>query len=228
MTCNLFNSTTTGPPTANPSHTGIADTGSTGNFFTVNTPVLNKRPATVPIAIRNPDGSIMYSTHDAELDLPLLPLAARQGHVVPALASQPLVSIGQLCDAGCQVAFSATDVVVTYNDVPVLHGSRTPSTRLWHLDLTPSASLSSASLPAEVPVPVQEASNAAIGSATPAQLVAFAHAALFSPALSTLEQALRKNFIPHFPGLSLELLRKYPPSSIPMVKGHLDQVRKNV
>jgi hypothetical protein len=61
----------------------------------------------------------------------------------------------------------------------------------------------------------------------PADLVAFAHAALFSPALSTLAIALEKGFLTNFPGLTPALLRKHPHQSIPMVKGHLDQSRKN-
>ena len=69
--------------------------------------------------------------------------------------------------------------------------------------------------------------NAAIGSATPAEIVAFAHAALFSPALSTLSTALTKRYLTNFPGLSLQLIHKHPPHSVAMVKGHLDQTWKN-
>ena len=41
----------------------IADTGTTANFVSVSFPVTNKRPALHPIAIRNPNGDVMYSTH---------------------------------------------------------------------------------------------------------------------------------------------------------------------
>ena len=48
--------------------------------------------------------------------------------------------------------------------------------------------------------PQNQAYAAAIGnSATPADLVAFAHASLFSPSVSTLETALRKGFLPPLP-----------------------------
>ena len=69
--------------------------------------------------------------------------------------------------------------------------------------------------------------NAAIGSTTPAEIVVFAHVALFSPALSTLSTALTKGYLTNFPGLSLQLLHKHPPHSVTMVKGHLDQTWKN-
>jgi hypothetical protein len=206
---------TVGPP----SFSLIADTGSTAHFGTTDLPVLNKRPASTPLAIRNPNGNIMYSTHVAELDLPLLPLAARQVHIVPDLTAHTLVSIGLLCDAGCDVTFNASDVTVQYNQVTVLQGKRTATTGLWHFAMPTPA-------PTSPPVPCAHAMSA-IGSATPAELVAFAHAALFSPALSTLAIALQKGFVQNFPGLTVPALKKYPPRSFAMVKGHLDQARKN-
>jgi hypothetical protein len=93
-----------------------------------------------------------------------------------------LISIRQLCDAGCNVVFDATSTVtVRYSQQIVLTGQRT--------------------------------SNAAVGSATPAQIVAFAHAALFSPALSTLISAIKKGFLINFPGLPERPVRKHPPSA---------------
>jgi hypothetical protein len=208
-----------GPPTNTPhipiatcSSAFIADTGSTAHFCTTTTSVINKRSALNPIAIRNPNGSIMYSTHEAELDLPLLPKAARQVHIVPELANHSLLSIGQLCDAGCDVSFNATNVTVCYDNQPILTGQRTPATQLWHL---------------QPPTTIPAQANAAVGSATPAQIVAFAHAALFSPTLSTLLEALKRRFLTNFPGLTERSLRKHPPQSFPMIKGHLDQTRKN-
>jgi hypothetical protein len=60
----------------------------------------------------------------------------------------------------------------------------------------------------------------------PEQLFAFAHATLFSPALSTLTLALDKGYLVNFPGLSTKLLHRHPPCSYSMVKGHLDQSRQ--
>ncbi|KAI2500612.1 hypothetical protein MHU86_13833 [Fragilaria crotonensis] len=48
-----------------------------------------------------------------------------------------------------------------------------------------------------------------------------------SPALSTLDQALAKGYLTNFPGLTRELLRKHPPHSPAMIKGHLDQSRQH-
>jgi hypothetical protein len=76
----------------------------------------------------------MYSTHEAELDIPSLPLAARQCHIVPALTNHSLLSIRQLCDAGCSVELDATTLTVQYHGNTVLTGTRTQQTRLWQVD----------------------------------------------------------------------------------------------
>ena len=60
-----------------------------------------------------------------------------------------------------------------------------------------------------------------------ADLVAFAHAALFSPALTTLMKAVKNNFLHDFPGLTEKALRDHPPITAATAMGHLDQVRKN-
>jgi hypothetical protein len=59
-------------------------------------------------------------------------------------------------------------------------------------------------------------------------VVAFHHAALFSPAISTLEVALQKGFQPPLPGLTLQALSYHPLHSVTTIKRHLDQIRKNL
>ena len=121
--------------------------------------------------------------------------------------------MGQFCDAGCTVVFTPEQVTITLANSILLTGQHDPTTRLWHL-----------SLPTSLPTtPPSYAMHAAIGSMMPADLVAFTHAALFSPALSTLVIALDKGFLTNFPGLTPLLLCKQPPQSIPMIKGHLNQ-----
>jgi hypothetical protein len=167
----------------------------------------------------------MYSTHEAELDLPSLPLAARRVHIVPALHTSSLLSMGQLCDAGCIVTFDATSVTVHLANERILEGIRTPETGLWQLSIVPT-SPPPPLLQQSTPLLLHQ-SFSAVHSATPSELVAFAHATLFSPALSTLDTALSRGYLPHFIGLTAKTLRKYPPPSVAMVKGHLDQSRKN-
>jgi hypothetical protein len=63
---------------------------------------------------------------------------------------------------------------------------------------------------------------------TIANRIAFYHASLFSPSLSTWWQAIDDGHFPTWPGLTSSAVRKYPPQSIPMHQGHLDQVRANI
>ena len=60
------------------------------------------------------------------------------------------------------------------------------------------------------------------------ELVAFAHAALFSPSLTTLRKAVNTNFLHDFPGLTTKSLKNYPPITAATGKGHFDQTRQNV
>jgi hypothetical protein len=50
---------------------------------------------------------------------------------------------------------------------------------------------------------------------------------MFSPPLTTLAAALRKDFLIRFPSLTKETLAKYPPQSMATFKGHLNQTRTN-
>jgi hypothetical protein len=153
----------------------------------------------------------MISNHQVDLQLPNLPPAASNAHLFPALGDTSLLSIGQLCNAGCTATFTS-DVVTIHCD-----GHRSIDTNhLWQVNLPLN----------NFPTPVHQAATALQGN--PSQLVAFLHATLFSPSLTTLATALRNNLLPNIPGLTTQLLYQYPPHSIATAKGHLDQVQKNL
>jgi len=168
--------TATGPPTQ-PFY-AIANSGCTAHFFSSSSLVCNKCLALKPIQIHTLSGTVLQSTHEANLALPGLPFAACHGHIVPQLATQPLLSIGPLCNASCNVAFTVDCVTVKHNNAIILQGHHMPATKLWELDIQPSRTTPS------------HLATTAIGSTMPANLVAFAHMALCSPALSTLAKAL--------------------------------------
>jgi hypothetical protein len=129
-----------------------------------------------------------------------------------------------------------------------MQGARARNTGLWHLDLsqpspplgTPPITRSSllskdgrnskvaTSNPGSPTAPQLQTCLTAVGAATPQALVTFSHAALFSPALSTLTTALAKGFLLPMPGLTLATLHKYLPKSVATIKGHLNQIRKNL
>ena len=132
---------------------------------------------------------------DSHRHLKCLRSAAHQAHILPAL-NVNLLSIGVLCDAGYTVSFQATEMLVYDGTTIVLQGHRHLNHGLWHVNLDQQ--------------PIIHASNATstsahstIGNPSAADLVAFGHSALWSPVLSTLEQALvTKNYVHNFPGLT--------------------------
>jgi len=98
--------------------------------------------------------------------------------------------VGQLCHTSCEVVFTATTVTMHHNNNAIVSGHRTATTKLWNLDIQ-------ASLP-------QASANAAIGTAKPAELVAFAHAGRIIPVLSNLSEALQHVYLPEFVELTLK------------------------
>ena len=161
----------------------------------------------------------MTSTHEGHLDIPTLPPAATLAHIVPEMTTHNLLSVGQLCDAGCTATITRDKIEVTHDNTTILTGTRSDDTTLWHMDF-PSE------VEPETIFPYY--ANAAVGMSTTADMVKFMHAAFFSPTLSTLEKALQKGYIKNIPGFTATTLKKHPPQSAAMIKGHLDQSRQNV
>ena len=175
----------------------------------------------------------MQSTEEGNLLLSRLPLQARRAHRVPN-TQHSLLLVSQLCDAGCKVEFHKTHAAIIQNNQIAYVAQRDPITGLWILqiddndetlsvDSPPQQALHTRTSTSNGIVDVGDLANATIGSPTAAQLVAFGHATMGSPTLSTLDKALERNFVRNIPGLSQKSLRKYPPKSIAMDKGHLDQ-----
>jgi len=116
----------------------VLDGGSTVHFGTVDVAVIDKRPTTDPIKVTFPNGSIMESTHEAEIDAPALPLAACKIHILPELSAGFLLSIGQFCDSSCSAHFCHDRVDIVHNKVIILQGTRKGPHSLWHLLLSNS------------------------------------------------------------------------------------------
>ena len=143
--------------------------------------------------------------------MPHLPPAARECHLFPTFRGS-LISIGLLCDHGMIATFDATTVTITHNGSPVLLGHRSPTMPLWMFRLEPAHSTPSL------------AANVA-PTTTQKDLIAFLHAAMGSPAISTLTSAIRCGYT-RIPGLTVQALRRHPPISIATAKGHLDRIRQ--
>jgi hypothetical protein len=118
----------------------------------------------------------MESTHTCNIDLPGLPLAARKAHLFPALADHALLSVGQLCNHGCHVHFTAHDVSITLRKQTLFTGVRAAN-GLWTVLLTHSKSQANAA--------TQQQANAASSISPPSsntsELLHYLHASCLSP-----------------------------------------------
>ena len=82
----------------------VADSGTTGHYFTPTTPCTNKQTETQPIPIKMTNGEIITSSHIALLPKHNLSDKAHQAHIFPGL-QKPLIPIGTLCDNNCIAVF---------------------------------------------------------------------------------------------------------------------------
>jgi hypothetical protein len=203
----------------------------------------NATPTKNGVSVLLPDGGTMRATHTAKLPIPALPYAARQAHLFPALSSGALLSIGQLCDQGYQAVFNASTVNIIKNGKTILQGQRNPTNGMWVIQLpAPAKDTFPQQAPAlqqpiacsatkntlDAPAPKQALACSAIAHKTKADLVAFLHAACFSPATSTFLRAIKAGYFATWPGLTPKLVTQHLPKSITSVKGQFDQQRKNV
>ena len=161
----------------------------------------------------------MTSTHEGHLDIPELPPAATLTHVVPELSNHSLISVGQLCDAGCTATVNQDTIDISYEGNVVLTGNRSDTTTLWHLKYNPPQQPNTSFLPYYA--------STVIGTNTIKNIIEFFHAAMFSPANSTLYKALQLQYITNIPGVTAAAFKKYAPFSPATIKGHLDQTRQN-
>jgi hypothetical protein len=211
--------TTLGSSLPIPVTTSIADTGANDHLFSLTANLLNICAAVSPKPVTLPNSTIIWSTHAGELNIPSISLASHTAHMFPDIA-ESLLSIGLLCDAGCVATFTKTDVTINHDGTTLLTGHRSSVTKLWTSSLPSYGSLSDQAT-------TDTFANAAQLSATLAELVAFGHAALGSPALSKLLTAINKGFLTGLLGLTSQRVRKYPPNYIATARGHLNQSRQS-
>ena len=197
----------------------VADTGATGHFFEhqhqhnlIHTNIPLKKITAVKNGIKVvlPNNNTMQATHEALLDIPQLPEKARRTHLFPYLASGSLLSIGQLCDAGCTALFDKYKLYIFFNGKIILQGTRQKS-KLWTMDQTTHHSV-----------------NAVIDAPTIAERIEFYSRSLFSPTLSTLAQAIKAGYLSSFPRITTKQLRRWPPNPTATVKGHMHAQRSNL
>ena len=154
-----------------------------------------------------PNGEIITSSHIALLPQHNPPDKARKAHIFPGLQN-PLISIGTLCDNNCIAVFDEKRVAI-YDKMLrqiVMQGHRDPNTTLNIINM--AAPLRAMT---EQHIPYTLRANYVYETKSKQELTLFDHAACFSPQKCTLVDAIKINAFAYWPGLTVELVNKYPP-----------------
>ena len=82
-----------------------------------------------------PDMSILRATKNGTLPIPGLSVNASTAHVLPGLKSTSLLSLGQLCDDGCDVKLTKNKISITKNGTVLASGNRCLTDGHWDIKL---------------------------------------------------------------------------------------------
>lgn len=183
--CNLTQPSPTSVP-----FSFCAYTGSTHTLIRASeAPYINH--AADPLNVLLPNGHTMHSIGTCLLQLPNLQYSLL-AHIFPdTTLNSSLLSIPQLCKMGCTAMFTSTEVTILCNHLTVLSAVKPSTTHLWSI-----------CHPEQPFQHVVSVTNAATALSTDAAFVKFTHAALGSPALSTLNAAVRRGYLHSYPRLT--------------------------
>jgi hypothetical protein len=113
------------PPLLHHRDTAIVDSYCTGHFLFINAHFRSKTKYVTPLRVILPNGDTMGSTHTASLDIKKLSDAASLAHVLPAMASNSLLSVVQLYNEGYYVTFKIDGVAIfSHGGKSILKGHR--------------------------------------------------------------------------------------------------------
>ena len=167
----------------------VANYDASGHYLTLrHTKQLQTWPTKFPITVKLPDGTRNQNTHECYLPIPSLPNDAFIARIFPQLQTASLLSLGQLCDAGCTATLNQNELAVYLKGNKILTGSRNFITKMWEVKFISTDTKASV-----VPSCLPSINNVYLMSTT-SSLITYLHAAAFFPAKSTWLQAIKNNF----------------------------------
>jgi hypothetical protein len=196
--------------------TALLESGCKIHLRLANAKCTNKLLEATPLEVRLPNGANIASTHTVTLNLPSLPHTARQAHIIPGLDQHSLLSVGQMFDSGCAVAFTSTKVPVKNGASTILTGQRDKDSGMWRVPLETSIPLQIA--------PEHYAHNV-YEQKYIQDTITNLHACCFSPVQDTWLKAIQNGHFATCPSVTVENVHKYLPKSDTISKGHINQIR---
>ena len=114
------------------------DTGASHHYWMHdNKTVLSHIKNSTKISVRLPNSEVITSSQEGILPLsPLLSDKAKTAIILPKLTSSNLISIGQLCNDGCNVIMDKDKMVAIKDNQVVLKGIRNKLDGLWDIPIT--------------------------------------------------------------------------------------------
>jgi hypothetical protein len=165
-----------------------------------------------------PNGATVESSHNAELDIPKLNVAASKAHVLPGMTNQYLLSVRELCDEGYIVTFKHASVTICDSKKSqILNGPRDFDTGFWRINLKQTNN--------HIPEPI---ANNVYELRNTGALVHYLHKSLFIPTKSTLLQAVKNRHLITWPGLTEDAIHKHLKLTPSTAMGHMNQRRQNI
>jgi hypothetical protein len=151
--------------------------------------------------------------------MPSFPQAARLAHILPGLDQHSLLSVGQMCDSGCSVTFTASNVTVTNGHSTILTGERDKESNLWRVPLDPAPPLHGGHKHSAYNVYEQKSIQ---------DTITYLHACCFSPVTDTWLKSIQNGNFSTWPSVTVENVSKYLWKYDATAKGDLNQIHQNI
>ena len=172
----------------------------------------------------------MQTQKTIELLLPKLPTNARKGYTVPNITNN-LVSVAELCDAGCTVFFHKHGVDISYEGEIIGRGWRDRPSRLWRISLTSEGGdriTPETNWEDESDGIYQMQVNSIYECENKEQLIKYYHASLCSHPKTSLIAAADAGYLRGCPGLDAASIRKHIGVEYATEMGHMKQGQSGV
>lgn len=164
--------------------------------------------------------ALAFKIYRCYLPIPNLPHDTVIARIFPQLQTASLLSLRQLCDAGCNATLNKDELAVYLRGNKILKGSRNFITKVWEVKFMSTdtkASVESYFVPSI---------NNVYRLSTTSSVITYLHAAAFFPAKSTWLQAIKNDFFATWPFLTYVAVDKYLEPSKISSKAHIKQTRK--
>ena len=180
----------------------------------------------------------MAQSHHGTVPISDMPSSAQHVKIFHDHAYKPLLSLGQLADAGYKFQGDNNYMILNHPSHQILIATRCPSSGMYLLSLTnPHSAPPSLTFPSTPTLQAcstrfikdtQYLANNAFSMATKPDLAMYYHHSLFCPVPSTFITAINNGKFSTWPGFTAKLIAKHLPKSLVTAKCHAKLAQKNI